>query len=558
MIRAAQIGSTLASLCGRPSDSPRTLYPYLYRTSAFEMVTVWKGCDGPSMDRSHSLSRREVAFTTGISVPTKRRGPELHVESPHGWLSKTSRGRPFRLPARRPRAAVVALAKPSTDASIPIMGGDFPFKPKKTNTRTKTFEDWLKENGVYLSDKATWGRTRRPLGIADETTDNGEPSGRGLIALKSLNQGEPVLEIPEKLVMSKARALEALPNLDEGVNDYVALASLLIHERSLGKESFWKPYLDILPEDEEIVPLFRWSDEDLALLEGSPSVAAAKSLSAKLQREFKAVEESVFEKHRDMFPSDVFTFPAWEWAFAVLFSRAIMLQSEGNVALVPYADLVNHSPFCSSYIDMHTTFLTGNKNVILYSDRAYSKMDQVFVTYGPKSNAELLLLYGFVIDRNPYNCVDLTVGPDPSDPLYERKLEYLRTSGVEEENKFPLYNDRYPMELIECLRFCVATEEELDSSDFGSFVSERNEQQVADALTAACESALAAYPQDIDADKMFLSDRNMYLALDTKTRCAIRQRMGEKQILQRTINNIERERAEPSFLFAGPSSSESE
>lgn len=35
---------------------------------------------------------------------------------------------------------------------------------------------------------------------------------------------------------------------------------------------------------------------------------------------------------------------------------------------------------------------------------------QVYISYGPKSNADLLLLYGFCLDRNPFNSVEIKVG----------------------------------------------------------------------------------------------------------------------------------------------------
>lgn len=79
-----------------------------------------------------------------------------------------------------------------------------------------------------------------------------------------------------------------------------------------------------------------------------------------------------------------FTFEHWIWAFTMLFSRAIRLRSlkEGEtLALVPYADLINHSPFSQAYIDARETgdwlFSTGDEEVILYADRAYKRMEQV-------------------------------------------------------------------------------------------------------------------------------------------------------------------------------------
>ena len=68
----------------------------------------------------------------------------------------------------------------------------------------------------------------------------------------------------------------------------------------------------------------------------------------------------------------------------MLFSRAIRLRSlkEGEtLAMVPYADLINHSPFSQAYIDAREAgdwlFSSGEEEVILYADRGYRRMEQV-------------------------------------------------------------------------------------------------------------------------------------------------------------------------------------
>lgn len=426
-----------------------------------------------------------------------------------------------------------------------------PPSPTKSEVAKKSqaLEAWLIENGMYLSPKATWGSPMHPLAIANETTDDGEYSGRGLVATKAILQGECLFEVPVGVIITKTAALQLFPALDSDVNEYVAIASLLISERAKGAESFWAPYIEILPPDDELIPLFRWSSEDRELLKGSPVLAAAESLSNKLEFEFEAAEEKYFSLNRDAFPADVFTLDNWKWAFAVLFSRAISLTAEGVIALVPYADLLNHNPFCSNYIDVHKEFLTGDKFVRLYSDRPYSLTDQVFVTYGPKSNADLLLLYGFVSDRNPYDSVELIVSLSPDDPLYERKKEYLRESGVEETANFPLYRDRYPMEMVEFLRFCFATKKEFESADFGDFVSESNETRVARAILEACRKALNGYPQTREEDDKIMSDLKMFQMFSLTQRWAIRQRRAEKRILERTITTVEQEMVDPRFMF---------
>jgi histone-lysine N-methyltransferase SETD3 len=90
-----------------------------------------------------------------------------------------------------------------------------------------------------------------------------------------------------------------------------------------------------------------------------------------------------------------FTYENWIWAFTMLFSRAIRLRSlkEGELlAMVPYADLINHSPFSQSYIDAREggdwLFSGGEEEVILYADRGYRRMEQV--------NDESFLSFGYL------------------------------------------------------------------------------------------------------------------------------------------------------------------
>lgn len=426
-----------------------------------------------------------------------------------------------------------------------------PSAPIKSAAAEKSYalEAWLVENGMYLSPEATWGLAKHPLAIANDTTDDGENSGRGLVATKPVLQGECLFEVPVKVILSKEAALREIPVLDETIGEYIALAILLISEKAKGEKSFWSPYFDILPSGEELIPLFLWSEEERFLLQGSPVLVAAQSLSQKLDAEFEDAEERYFKSNREVFPEDVFTREQWQWAFAILFSRAISLTSGNIVALVPYADLLNHNPFCSNYIDIHYEMLSGDGYVKLFTDRPYSLTDQVFVTYGPKSNADLLLLYGFVSDRNPYDSVELVVSLQRDDGLYERKKEYLEQSGVNEMAKFPLYRDRYPMEMVEFLRFCFADEEEFEQADFGDFVSESNETLVACAIVAACESAIEGYPQSREEDDKIMADLGMFQLLTMKQRWAIRQRRSEKRILERTIASIEQEMIDPKFMF---------
>lgn len=277
----------------------------------------------------------------------------------------------------------------------------------------------------------------------------------------------------------------------------------------------------------------------------------------------------------------------------MLFSRAIRLRSlkEGEtLAMVPYADLINHSPFSQAYIDAREggdwLFSSGEEEVILYADRGYRRMEQVrlifvdsshaistcrfslcrnmsllqiYISYGPKSNGELLLLYGFAVERNPYNSVDITVAIAPRtesfvkelndesipvDPLAEEKLAFLQSVGRESMVDFPCYADRYPVELLEFLRLMQMTPEDtrgkpLKEFDYSRTISAANEAAVLTSVITAVKRQLSKYPNTEEEDAAIIKDKGMFRLLSYNQRMAVRHRRNEKRLLKRTIAALE-------------------
>eukprot|EP00551_Chaetoceros_affinis_P009903 CAMPEP_0203665446 /NCGR_PEP_ID=MMETSP0090-20130426/2655_1 /ASSEMBLY_ACC=CAM_ASM_001088 /TAXON_ID=426623 /ORGANISM="Chaetoceros affinis, Strain CCMP159" /LENGTH=670 /DNA_ID=CAMNT_0050528999 /DNA_START=62 /DNA_END=2074 /DNA_ORIENTATION=+ len=481
------------------------------------------------------------------------------------------------------------------------MAGLNPNSKSSTNAKLSANANlisWLEtaSNGeVYLSDASGWGEAPHPMAISTDTVDEltNESSGRGLLARRSINMEEVLLTIPLKLCITKQSALDCftsqavnngLPLLDSTINEYMAIACQLIHENFvLGqKESFYGPYLGVLPLVDEVNPTFTWSDEDLAALDGSPVVAATKSMQMKLQREYDDLlggKGKLCDLYPDYFPREHFTYKNWVWAFTMLFSRAIRLRNLKNgeaLALVPYADLINHSPYSQAYLDAREKgdwlFKTGTEEVVLYADRSYRKMEQIYISYGPKSNADLLLLYGFALERNPFNSVDVTVSiksllgsvtqsenanNDDSDststststftdPLAEEKMNFLRRAGRDTTVDFPCYADRYPTEMLEYLRLMMMTPEDtrgrpLSDFDYTRTISAANEAQVFSSVVAAVKKQLSLYPTTEEQDAAIIKDRGMFRLLSYNQRMAVRHRRNEKRLLKRTVAALERQ-----------------
>jgi Rubisco LSMT substrate-binding/SET domain len=462
-----------------------------------------------------------------------------------------------------------------------LMKGTIDTNPKLN--ANKNLIDWLqKEGNTYLSEQSSWGEAPHPMAISTETVDEitNESSGRGLLARRDVNDGDQLLCIPMKLCLTidTARKTFGEDVIEQGMNEYLAIALQLIHEKYMVRDkSTWKEYIDILPTTEEVSPTFTWPDSDLEFLQGSPVVAASLSLRMKLQREYHSLlgnpETGLIAKFPNSFPATIYTFEKWEWAFTMLFSRAIRLRSlrRGEaLAMVPYADLINHSSFSQCYIDARESgdwlFKTGEEEVIIFADRGYRRMEQIYISYGPKSNAELLLLYGFAVERNPYNSVDVTVSIAPRtesmlrkiygddinidemyvDPLAEEKLQFLESVGRENTVDFPCYADRYPVEMLEYLRLMQMTEEDtrgkpLSDFDYSRAISTANEAAVLSSVVDAVKRQLSKYPQSEDDDAAIIKDKKLFRLLTYNQRMAVRHRRNEKRLLKRTIAALERQ-----------------
>jgi len=317
---------------------------------------------------------------------------------------------------------------------------------KKNNDYSKQYVSWLSDNNVYVSSKSTWGRPPHPCLISDQTIDEGESSGRGLIAFKNIQQNEKIIEIPESIIITDETDFNYGENRSL-MNEYDRIAIFLIRERSKGNKSFWKPYLDTLPKENDLKLVFRWRLSDMIFLKGSKIPLATKYLKKKLDFQFYNLQDKIFLRDSLVFPEEIFNLQSWEWAMTILFSRAIYLQNFKKIAIVPYGDLLNHNPFSTSYIDSKSIPFSNNIEIAMYSDRSYNKFDQIFTTYGPKTNLELLILYGFSSERNPFEAYEIRVALSKNDPKFNQKLLYIKECGKTLEVTFPIFFYQYPKEL---------------------------------------------------------------------------------------------------------------
>ncbi|KAK7949249.1 uncharacterized protein PG986_010135 [Apiospora aurea] len=182
---------------------------------------------------------------------------------------------------------------------------------------------------------------------------------------------------------------------------------VLMREYLLGSESAWWPYLRTLPQPEHVAGMLPalWPADDLEFLVGTNAYVAVQEIKSTLKREYKQAMK--------LLPSDSgYTRPLYLWAYAIFTSRsfrpslivpdaealALPCEIDDFSVLLPLYDVGNHSPVA------RTAWRTDRETLLcrLISGQTCESGSQVFNNYGMKTNAELLLGYGFILPEEEY------------------------------------------------------------------------------------------------------------------------------------------------------------
>ncbi|KAI3809686.1 hypothetical protein L1987_19284 [Smallanthus sonchifolius] len=419
-------------------------------------------------------------------------------------------------------------------------------------------QNWLTDSGLP------------PQKMDIRKVDVGE---RGLVASNNIRKGEKLLFVPPSLVIS-ADSEWSFPEAGEvlkryNVPDWPLIATYLISEASLMKSSRWSNYISALPR--QPYSLLYWTRAELdRYLEASQIRERAIERINNVTGTYNDLRARIFSKHPNLFPEEVFNMETFRWSFGILFSRLVRLPSlDGRVALVPWADMLNHSCDVETFLD----YDKSTKGVVFTTDRPYQPGEQVFISYGRKSNGELLLSYGFVPRQgtNPRDSVELPLMLKKSDKCYERKAEALKKHGLSASQCFPLKVTGWPLELIAYAYLAVSPPsmsgkfEEMASAASNKSTSNKEirypelEEQALQFILDSCESSISKYTKflqasgsmDLDITSPKLLNRKVFLKQLAVDLCNSEQRIlfRAQYILRRKLRDMRRGELKALRLF---------
>lgn len=202
---------------------------------------------------------------------------------------------------------------------------------------------------------------------------------------------------------------------------------LELHRPSL----FWKPFMDMLPEVDELglSPLV-WT------IRKDPEADKLTSLLPRSARKHAEAIHDRFSKDMDFVESllqgtNFFTVDRFLWAWMCINSRCLYLEmplgksTTDNFTMAPYIDFLNH--LCEDQCGIKT----DSSGFFVYTSTSYKQGDELYFSYGPHSNEFLLCEYGFVLQENKWNYIDIS----------EYIIPLLRPSHVDFLKSKGYYND---------------------------------------------------------------------------------------------------------------------
>ena len=404
----------------------------------------------------------------------------------------------------------------SADSSPP------PPSPSRTSASTseQTLSNllrWLEEGGARFAQ----------LRVVRQ--EDGE---RAVLARADIAAGDVVLQVPRSHMLTLelardseiGRQLQAALNPD---NEDLYLASFLLQERHR-PDSFWKPFIDSLPEAFPHLPLF-YPQAECALLKGSLELMLLEFQAQSLRHDYAQLCEKLPGYSR-------FSLEEFAWARLSVSSRLFGVKKGGllGACLVPLADMLNHR----RPPDVLWETSADGRFFEMTAQNAVAAGSEVHDSYGAKSNDLLLLHFGFVTEHNEQDEVFLSLGLREGDPLAAMKQSLLALPSATSPRPFkvPRKLDTSATQLMfSFLRIACATPEEImmlasrlmSGAKTIDPLGVPNEARALEALGAACEARLAGFDTSLEEDERLLREE----PLSPNARNCVRLRREEKRLL---------------------------
>lgn len=246
---------------------------------------------------------------------------------------------------------------------------------------------------------------------------------RGVHSTSFIPKDECLLFVPKShiitLEMAKAspiglKMVEA--NLDLLSPKHSFLTTYILQERRK-PDSFWLPYLNILPEKLRNFPIF-YTDEEKEWLKGSPFLEQVNEKIDDIREDYNTICKAVPEYAE--YPIDEFSRIRMTVSSRIFGMDIDTIKTDG---FVPLADMLNHRrPRQTSW-----NYDQERGGFVIEALENICRGEEVLDSYGKKCNSRFLLNYGFINRNNDANEYPFKVKLRESDEHFAVKKNLMES-----------------------------------------------------------------------------------------------------------------------------------
>ncbi|MED6180522.1 hypothetical protein PIB30_011037 [Stylosanthes scabra] len=397
--------------------------------------------------------------------------------------------------------------------------------------------------------------------------------GLGLLANQQIPKGSDLIVLPDHIPLRfNHQDQDATLQLARHVPEELwamRLGLKLLQERAI-VGSFWWPYISNLPET-YTVPIF-FPGEDIKNLQYAPLLHQVNKRCRFLLDFEQEVKRAFVNLTPDKHPfgGQEVDASSLGWAMSAVSSRAFRLYGDKNPdgihidipMMLPLIDMCNHSFTPNARIVQEKDSSNMKMQVKVVAETAIKEDDPLLLNYGCLNNDFFLLDYGFVIQSNPYDCIELKYdgalldaassaagvsSPNFSAPAawQAQILAQLNLAGEAPDLKVSIGGESVVEgRLLAALRVLLSSNmESVQKHDLNTLKSlsaeaplgVANETAVLRTLIALCVIALGHFPTKIMDDESLLK-----LGASGSTELAIQYRIQKKTVIVDAMRDLSR------------------
>ncbi|KAI9492403.1 hypothetical protein BDB00DRAFT_765520 [Zychaea mexicana] len=221
-----------------------------------------------------------------------------------------------------------------------------------------------------------------------------------MMATSDIEPGEVIVSVPKQFLICNDTLQKVYGQHPLSMHQLLALHLCFLKR---DPNSWWKPYVDLLPSHFNTMPV----KYPKILADHLPT-----SLKDEVSQQIRKLESDYasalrFLKMRNL--HETVSYEEYEWAWLCVNTRCIHMSTMdatakgGNIAMAILLDFLNHSWEAK----IESGFNVRTQCFEIRTLTPYKKGEQVFINYGPHDNMAILREYGFVIPDNVFNYVSL-------------------------------------------------------------------------------------------------------------------------------------------------------